>query len=170
MKIYFKITDVLLNEIRRDLARSHKFAYERVGFISCRVGKVNPDGWVMLASKYHPVEDDHYIEDHTAGATIGSDAIRKMMQLAYDEPVSIMHVHEHAHYGLPGLSYIDKREMSQLIPNFWHVRPNLPHAAVVLSNDSICGFAWEPTSKDRIQIDDFTIVGAPMKFIRGQYE
>jgi len=167
MSIYFKITDTLLDEIQQDLSRRHPFAFERVGFIACRVGKVESDGsWVMLASKYHPVEDDHYVEDYTAGATIGSGAIRKMMQLAYDEPVSIVHVHEHPHRGVPGLSYTDDREMNQLIPNFWHVRPNLPHATVVLSKDSMCGFAWEPSSKQRLPIEDFTVVGAPMRFVR----
>lgn len=166
MNIYFKITDALLSEIRQDLARPHKFAYERVGFISCRTGKTESDDWVMLGSKYYPVEDDYYIEDHTVGAKIGSAAIRKMIQLAYDEPVGIVHIHEHSHYGVPKLGYTDKREMAQLIPNFWHVRPNLPHAAIVLSKDSICGFAWEPISNQRVVINDFTIVDAPMKFVR----
>lgn len=170
MSIYFKITNTLLSEIRKDLVRPHAFAFERVGFIACRVGKIGSDSWVMLGSKYYLVEDDHYIEDYTVGAKIGSNAIRKMIQLAYDEPVSIIHIHEHPHYGVPELGSTDKREMAKLIPNFWHVRPNLPHAAIVLSKDSICGFAWEPVSKQRVVIDDFTIVDAPMKFVRGQYE
>lgn len=152
MNIYFKITDDLLNEIKRDLARPHDFAYERVGFISCRVGKVNSSDWIILASTYIPVEDGHYIEGHSAGATIGSDAIRKMLQTAYDNPVSIVHIHEHPHYGKPCLSGIDQREMNKLIPNFWHVRPDLPHAAIVISKDSICGFAWEPTTKKELRL------------------
>lgn len=170
MKINFKITDNLLNAIREDLARPHKFAFERVGFVSCRLGKTGTDGWIMLGSKYYPVEDNHYIEDYSAGATIGSDAIRKMMQLAYDEPVSIVHIHEHSHYGTPRLSRIDERAMNQLIPNFWHVRPNLPHAAIVISQDSMCGYVWEPVTKLRFPIADFTVIGAPMKFIRESYE
>src|SRR4051794_7201842 len=104
MNINFKITDALLGEVKQDLNRPHEFAYERVGFLACRVGRITPGGWIMIASKYYLVEDKDYIEDYSAGATIGSDAIRKMMQIAYDEPVSIVHVHEHSHYGRPMLS------------------------------------------------------------------
>jgi len=170
MNINFKITDSLLEEIVQDLARPHPFAFERVGFVACRVGNIDSEGWVILGSEYYPVEDNHYIKDKAVGAKIGSDAIRKMMELAYNEPVSIVHIHAHDHYGVPELGRTDKREMALLIPNFWHVRPNLPHAAIVLSKDSMCGFAWEPVSKQRLAMDDFTIVGAPMKFVRGQYE
>ncbi len=142
---------------RRDLARPHTFAYERVGFIACRVGKTEVDRWVMLASNYYPVEDEHYVRDETVGALINSEAIRKMLQIGYNESVSIVHVHEHSHYGKPRLSHIDEREMNRLIPNFWHVRPNLPHAAVVLSKDSMCGFAWEPRLRQILPINDLLL-------------
>lgn len=168
MNTYFKVTETLLAEIKHDLNRPHDFAVERVGFISCRVGRVESQDWIMLASKYHPVEEHHYIEGHDAGATIGSDAIRKMIQLAYDETVSIVHVHEHPHYGVPKFSkHVDEPEMNRLIPDFWHVRPNFPHGAIVLSVDSMCGFAWDPISKQRFPMNNFTVVGAPMKLIRG---
>lgn len=166
MNISFKITKSLLDVIKQDLARSHDFAFERVGFIACRVGKTAQDEWILLGSQYYPVDDEHYVQDDSVGAQIGSDAIRKVLEIAYGEAVSIVHVHEHPHRGVPRLSRVDDREMAKLIPNFWHVRPNLPHAAIVLSHDSICGFAWEPSIKQRLLIQDFTIVGQPMKFIR----
>jgi hypothetical protein len=120
----------------------------------------------MFAAEYHPVADGDYIENETVGAQIGTDAIRKMMQKAYDEPLSVVHVHQHEHRGVPGLSGIDRREMSKLIPNFWNVRPNLPHAAIVLSLDSMCGVIWNPVTGKNSPMHDFTVVGAPMKFIR----
>ncbi len=168
MNINFKITDTLLKEIMQDLARPHAFAFERVGFLTCRVGKIADDGWVMLGSIYYPVEDNHYVPNDGVGAEINSDAIRKMLEIAYNESVSIVHIHKHAHRGTPELGRVDKREMAQLIPNFWNVRPKLPHAAIVVSEDSMCGFAWEPASKQRFSIGDFTVVGAPLKFIREQ--
>lgn len=170
MKILFKITKPLLEMIRSDLVRSHNFAYERVGFLSCRVGKNGMGDWVLLAAEYHQVDDQDYLKDETVGATIGPDAIRKMMQKAYDDPVSIVHLHEHCHLGTPRLSSVDYTEMAKLIPNFWNVRPQLPHAALVLSYDSICGFAWEPASGKRIPIEDFSIVGSPLMFIRNKDE
>lgn len=166
MSISLKITNSLLNTIKQDLSRPHDFAYERVGFIACRVGKTVDDGWILLGSQYYPVNDDHYIQDDSVGAQIGTDAIRKMLEVAYNEPVSIIHVHEHPHRGTPRLSRVDDREMAKLIPNFWHVRPNFPHAALVLSQDSMCGFAWEPSLKERVPIHSFTVVGQPMKFIK----
>jgi hypothetical protein len=166
MRTHFKISRNLLDEIREDLARPHAFAYERVGFITCKAGKLKDDGWVLLAGNYHPVEDEDYIEDDTVGALIGSAAIRKMMQRAYDDPYGIVHVHMHDHFGLPEPSSIDSRETSKLIPNFWNVRRHFPHAAVVLSRDSMSGTVWDPSSKTKSGIEDCTIVGQPMQFIR----
>ena len=166
MRTHFKIPRKLLDDIREDLARPHAFAYERVGFITCKVGKLENDGWILLATDYHPVEDEDYVEDDSVGALIGSAAIRKMMQQAYDEPCSVVHVHSHEHSGRPGPSIVDVREMTKLIPNFWNVRRNFPHAAVVLSRDSMSGSLWDPLSKMKFEIEDFTVVGAPMQFIR----
>ncbi len=159
----------MLDEIRADLSRPHSFAYERVGFVTCKVGKFDGEGWIILAANYHPVEDEDYVKDESVGAMIGSAAIRKMMQRAYDEPYSVVHVHMHEHSGRPSPSATDAREMAKLIPNFWNVRRNFPHAAVILSFDSMSGTVWDPSSKSRFAIDDFTVVGAPMQFIRTEH-
>ena len=166
MNVLFKISEALLNEVRHDLARRHEFAYERVGFLACRAAILEPEGWVLLGAKYYPIADEDYLPDNSVGAMIGSDAIRKALQIAYNEPLSMVHVHLHPHRGQTEFSSIDERETAKMIPNFWHVRPNLPHAAIVLSLDSLCGFVWEPASKQRLPINDITVVGTPMKFIR----
>lgn len=166
MRSHVKIPRILLDEIQEDLARPHAFAYERVGFITCKAGKLKDNGWVLLASNYYPVEDEDYVEDDSVGALIGSAAIRKMMQRAYDDPYCIVHVHMHDHPGRPRPSPTDSREMSKLIPNFWNVRRNFPHAGIILSRDSMSGTIWDPLSKTRFQIEDLSVVGAPMQFIR----
>jgi hypothetical protein len=162
----FKIGDSLLGEIKRDLLRPHPFAYERVGFLACRTARLEPQGWLLLGARYYPIADADYLPDDSVGALIGSDAIRKALQIAYNEPLSMAHFHLHRHHGMTGFSPTDKRETAKMIPDFWKVRPNHPHAAVILSLDSLCGILWEPGSREQLPITDFTVVGAPMKFVR----
>jgi hypothetical protein len=59
MKIIFKITRDMLEQIKTDLARPHPFAFERVGFIYVRRGTL-AEGQLLLAASYHPVRDEHY--------------------------------------------------------------------------------------------------------------
>jgi hypothetical protein len=47
MTAQFKITRHLLETIRRDLARSHPVANERVGFISAGLSSADDDLWVL---------------------------------------------------------------------------------------------------------------------------
>jgi len=166
MKIIFKLTEVLLQRVKEDLRRPHPFAFERVGFISSRSGRIPPNGWVILGYDYHPVDDEDYVPCASVGALIGPGAMRKALQVAYNEPLSMVHVHSHDHRGTPAFSKVDLRESARFVPNVWNVRPNLPHAAIVLSEDSLCGFGWEPGSQRRIPIGDFTIVGVPLRIIR----
>lgn len=166
MRTHFKIQRTLLNRVRQDLVRQHSHAYERVGFLVCKIDRLDNDGWLILAADYLSVADEDYVEDDSFGAMIGSTAIRKMMQIAYDEPVSIVHVHMHEHEGRPRPSFTDIEEMAELMPNFWHVRPNFPHAAIVLSLDSMEGTVWNPESKSKSKISDLTVVGLPMQLIR----
>ena len=50
MNVIFKATQALVSEIRSDLRRAHPYAAERVGFISCRAGRLT-DGLVILAHR-----------------------------------------------------------------------------------------------------------------------
>lgn len=93
MRVAFKITRALLNNVLDDLRRSHPFAAERVGFVSCRVGRLEPSGWVVLAHNFHPVADDDYLRDRTVGAMMGPAAIRKALQIALSNEVCVFHVH-----------------------------------------------------------------------------
>lgn len=162
MTTHFKITRKLLDGIRRDLDRRHAFAAERVGFISCKVGALASGGVVILAHAYQPVEDDDYLNDPAVGAMMGPDAIRKAMQHAYNENVSMFHVHTHDHLGTPWFSKIDLREAKKFVPDFWNVRPEMPHGALVLSMDSLAGLCWLPATRQTEEISKFLIIGAPL--------
>lgn len=162
MMIHFKITRRLLDEIRHDLDRRHAFAAERVGFISCKVGALASSGVVILAHAYHPVENDDYLNDPTVAAMMGPGAIRKAMQRAYNDNVSMFHVHMHDHLGSPWFSDIDLREAKKFVPDFWNVKPEMPHGALVLSMDSIAGLCWLPAARGSVKITKISVVGAPL--------
>lgn len=161
MRFTFKITRHLLERIRADLRRTHAHALERVGFITCRFALIGGHDLLCLAHGYLPVADEDYIEDKRFGALIGSAAFRKAMQLAYTQDVGLFHVHLHDHDGVPLPSGIDERETAKFVPDFFHVRPNLPHGAIVLSSDSLSGRIWLNNAKPQA-FHDLTVVGAPL--------
>jgi hypothetical protein len=162
MPVNFKLLTNLANGIRTDLRRPHAFAAERVGFVSCRVGRT-PDGIVILAHGYHPVEDSDYVDDQSVGAMMGSGAIRKALQLAYSSPVSMFHIHLHDHPGRTRFSRVDARETARFVPDFFNVRPELPHGAIVLSQDSAYGMCWPLAESQPVAISEFVFVGTSIK-------
>jgi hypothetical protein len=166
MKVNFKTTRALLGNVYDDLRPPHPFAAERVGFLSCRVGALKPGGWVILAHAFHTVADADYLRDHSVGAMMGPDAIRKALQVALSCEVCMFHVHIHGHRGRPWFSGIDLRETAKFVPDFWHVRPHMVHGAIVLSHDSMAGLCWHPQASAPVRISEFSIVGAPMCLIR----
>lgn len=165
MKILFKITKQLLNEVKTKLERPHPFAFERVGFVLCRAGALEDGGVVILAHSMHDVADDDYLDDPNVGATMGPAAIRKALQGAYNQKVSVFHVHLHAHSGKPSFSRVDSSETTKFVPDFWNVQPDLPHGAIVFSEDSACGRCWVPRRREAVEISQFTIVGLPTRRI-----
>ena len=161
MTVRLKITCRLLEAIRRDLARPHRFAHERVGFISAGLSSADDDLWV-LARAYRPVADDDYLPDPSVGAMMGPEAIRKALQWAMSESVAIFHVHTHGGRGRPGFSGIDLREQGKFVPNFFQIAPRCPHGALVLSDNSAHGHIWLDGGKPYEVITSFVVVGAPL--------
>jgi hypothetical protein len=166
MKIIFKITNTLLDEVRDDLVRTHEFAAERVGFFVCRVASLPSGGAVILVHDYKPVEDADYVDDPTVGAMMGPGAIRKALEFALNNKSGMFHVHMHEHLDRPRFSRVDTRESAKFVPDFWNVRPEMPHGAVVLSKDSACGFCWIPGVSKPAEITDVKFIGSPMSSIR----
>lgn len=158
MKAVFRINRTLVDQIHEDLSRPHRFAHERVGFVACKTAALQ-DGLLVLAESYRPIHDDDYEDDRTVGAMMGPGAIRKALQFAFQNPVAMFHVHRHEHRGQPGFSRTDARESAKFVPDFWKVRPSLPHGAIVLSLDGIAGSWWDPATRQIQPIDEFAILG-----------
>lgn len=162
MKVHFKITDTLLNQILDDLRRPHPIAFERVGFVACG-GGLTSDGLILVARSFHPVHDEDYESDSFVGAKINSRAIQRALALVYAKSHVMLFVHEHAHQGTPAPSKVDQDCWNELIPNFWHVRPELPHGALVLSQDRAMGLLWVPKQPRPLPITDFSVVGRQLQ-------
>lgn len=164
MKILFRIPQGLLRQIHADLDRPHAFAAERVGFISCRQSLLS-DGMAILAQGYHSVSDLDYVDNPKFGAMISGAAFRKMLSLAYKEPVNIFHVHRHECLGKPGFSRADLAESQKFIPDFWKVRPGISHGIIVLSHDSAQGLWWDPEDRRPKPINEIQVIGMPLQWI-----
>jgi hypothetical protein len=165
MNVVFRISRDLLRIVQRDLARPHLFASERVGFLACRPGALGHDEVLILAESFHSIADDDYVESKLVGAMMGSAAIRKALQIAYSDRMSMFHIHMHEHFGRPSFSSVDLRESAVFVPDFWHVCPSHPHGALVLSKDSAAGLCWYPGARHPLPIGEIVIVGAPMEVI-----
>jgi len=159
----FKITQRLLAEVKTQLRRPHSFAYERVGFLLCRVGLLDQGGVVILSHSLHDVADEDYVDDQSVGAMMGPGAIRKALQTAYNQKASMFHVHLHLHGGKPHFSGIDEEETAKFVPDFWNVQPDLPHGAIVFSDDSAFGKCWIPGHQTPVEIATFAVVGVPTR-------
>ncbi len=160
MKTTFKITRKLFESIKSDLLRPHAFAHERMGWIRCRVANFSKNCLLILAHDYYPVDDLDYIKTLKAAAMMNSTAIRKALQLALNQKISIFHVHLHNHAGATGFSMTDREETNKFIPPFLNVRPEMPHGAVVFSQTSIAGRCWYREGQI-INLNKLVIVGEP---------
>jgi hypothetical protein len=166
MKITFKIPQGLLTEIHRDLSVPHEFAAERMGFVACGASHFGADGILFLGDTYHPVADRHYVDDPHVGAMMNSDAIRSALEIGYNRNVAMFHVHRHEHYGRPRFSKVDRRESARFVPDFFKVRPSLPHGVLVLSHDSMAGLCWLAREKHSVEIQEFVVVGPQIPVLR----
>lgn len=164
--VELRLTRQLLESVQIDLSRPHPFAAERVTFLTAFPASLGAQGLVLLAAAHHPVQDEHYERDDTVGAMLGAAAFRRMLQVAYNSPVSILHVHRHDHRGNPWFSSVDIQEARRYVPDFWKVRNGFPHGIVVLSYDAAAGLIWLPGFSNQVRISRITIVGAPTKEIR----
>ena len=75
----------------------------------------------------------------------------------------MLFVHAHEHSGKPHPSRVDVDCWRELIPNFWHVRPELPHGGLILSDDNAMGTVWVPNQTDVFPISKFTLVGRQLR-------
>lgn len=157
MTVIFRSTQAFVREVRRDLIRPHSFAAERVGWISTRTMAAGRK-LIVQAENYYPVNDADYIDDSRVGAMMDQEAIRKALNVALLNPVGVFHVHLHHHHGRPIFSGVDLRGQADVMPDFFTVRPDQPHGALVLSLDRITGRVW--LRPDAVHpISEFNLVG-----------
>lgn len=166
MNVAIKMRGRLYDEIRCDLERPHPFAFERVGFTFGKIGTAADDGRLVLLTRYHPIPDDHYIDDPTVGARIGPDAMTWAMQAVYHGRATregIFHIHMHGCAGETGMSRTDAREVPAMIPGFQSVGREAAHGIMILSLDH--GSAWVrlPGSKDLEPCSSVSVIGNPVR-------
>lgn len=157
--IRYKMSQNLFAEILADLHRPHKFARERVGFLAAGLS-LHDEHCTLLAHSYQPVADNEYIDDPSVGAMIGPDAMHKAMAWAYDKRIALLHIHAHGGSGIPGFSGVDVRESNKFVPDFFKVRPERPHGAIVLSNTHAFGRIWLTPTMPARTIHEFHLIGA----------
>lgn len=166
MTVLFRTTADFMVRVRSDLLRRHPFAHERVGFITVRAAQ-GRERLVLLANEYYPVADEDYLRDPSVGAMIGQEALRKALEIALLNPVGVFHVHMH---DLPSrrrlwFSPVDLREQAKFVPDFFKVRRDMPHGAVVLSPHSAAGRAWIAPS-EVVNIAEFNETGERLRIKR----
>ena len=165
MRFSLRIPAHLLDQVHRDLDRSHDFAGERVGFLTCKLAEGDAH-ILLLGCTYLSVNDAHYLPSATMGALISGAAFRVALQAALKEPCCILHVHRHEHFGTPTFSRVDLREYDRFIPDFWKVRPELPHGALLLSRDSGIGKIWSPEPPSPVALSEITVIGRTFRALR----
>lgn len=158
-----RIPTELYIRVREELARRHEFAYERVGFLSAKLGNSTGYEPLVLITKYYPVPDNQYIEDPHSGARINSDAIRDAMQRVLDTGQGEFHVHCHAHRGRPGFSSMDLEETPRIVSSLQVAGPTQAHGMVLLSNDHCVAYVWMPGTDQPVVANRVSVVGYPLE-------
>jgi len=162
MNILLKITAGLLASVRADLERPHRFAFERVGFLTAGAARVQ-DGFLLVCRSYHPIADEDYERSNSVGAQIGSSAMRKGIEAAYANSSSLIHIHTHGGVGDPEFSGVDLRSAPGFVPGFFNALPRMPHGLVVLSDDSARGLLWTGRNDEPHNINGFVQVGSAVQ-------
>lgn len=159
MKIHIKIAETLLAQVRADLDRQHPFALERVGFLTAGATRSRDGDILLLCRSYHPVADEDYEASAAVGAQIGSDAMRKAIEVAHPGKSSLLHIHTHGGRGAPTFSRTDLLSGATFVPGFFNALPCTPHGLLVLSNTSATGLMWTAKNAKPQYVDGFTQVG-----------
>jgi hypothetical protein len=166
MKVEIRIPSTIRAEAMKDLARPHRFAFERVGFLATRTTLLGPDHHLVLVTGYHPVPDEHYIDDDSVGACIGGDAIRAAMQRVIDEGNGQLHVHLHDHTGPTGPSSTDRKGLPPVVRSLATVGPSQASGYFILSSDSAWAELRVPGVAEPVPATKITSVGFPLLFLK----
>lgn len=163
MSLQIRIERRVFEEVRKDLARPHKVAHERIGFLSASVGNQKGVEQIVLLHDYVSVPESFYIRDHLVGARINGDAIRMAMQKIMDSKKGLFHVHAHPGIGKPFFSRTDLNEQPKLLKDFRKVGKDYIHGLFLLSEDSCSSLAFFPNGSSLEKVDSISIVGFPFE-------
>lgn len=168
MNYQARLPESMLAAIHADLSRPHAHAWERVGFLHCRIGAA-PGRCLLLAQTYLPVADADYIESDSMGAVLGPTAFRLALQMAYQRQGPVFHLHRHDHRGIPSFSQVDLRESAKFMPDFWKVAPTQPHGTLLLSLDAVAGRIWCPQDRAVHPLTDIVSIGTAVLRLGGHH-
>lgn len=160
-----KLTTELHGRVLADLRRPHPIAYERVGFLSSRLGNRDGSNLQVFLVDYFPVPDACYMEDKGVGARIDSVAIRTAKQQVLDTDNGIFHVHLHDWMGTPGFSATDRDEIPPIVESCRSLSVNSAHGILVLSKDKANCLVWRPSATAMVPADRISVVGHPLRFL-----
>jgi hypothetical protein len=164
MNTDIRMTRGLYDTMRRDLARPHNFAAERVGFVRAALGG-GYESVIVLLMSYWPVPDDQYVNDPYVGARISGIAIRGAMQDVLSGTHGLFHVHLHDHIGRTKLSRTDQAEIPKLVSSFRHVGASQAHGSIIFTRDHCLAHVWLPNSQAMVPARKVSIVGYPMELL-----
>ncbi|MER3317006.1 MAG: ThiF family adenylyltransferase [Allomuricauda sp.] len=163
-KVTLRITEELCNQIKKDLSRPHKFAYERVGFVIGNSKTISENEDIICLSEYITIDDDHYIKDESVGARINEDAIRNAMQIAMNRKCSIFHVHVHYGEEIPEFSLTDLDELPNIADAMVNANSSNVHGVLLLSSNGANAILRIKKSKGNVQLKKIAVVGYPISF------
>ncbi len=169
-KVTIRISKSLCDQIRKDLSRPHKFAFERVGFVIGYSTSISENEDLICISEYIKIDDDNYIKDNTVGARINSDAIRKGMQIAMNKKCSVFHVHVHLGKETPEFSLTDLEELPKIAEAMVNANSRNVHGVLILNSNGANAILKIKESKGNVCLKKVTIVGYPMFFNQTSYE
>ncbi len=160
MTVHLKIPHHIYQKMIIDLARPHSFAFERIGFLRCKIGNRKASAQLILAADYWPVPDDQYVPDEFSGARINSQAIRDALQTAFSTGDGIFHVHMHDFPGIPVFSLMDCEEIPRVVESLTFANPEMPHGMLVLGHDLASANVVMPGGKLQ-PVDRIAVIGQP---------
>ena len=155
-----RLTHALHQQMMVDLQRPHPFALERVGFLFGALG-TGESGQFVLAKRYSPVADEHYVDAPDVGAMINDQAIRAAREQSLCSGDGVFHVHLHHSRGVPRFSRIDLDGYRVMVPAFRPMAAKAPHGALLLSLDNATGLVIWP-SEEAMRPSPVRLVGFPM--------
>jgi len=167
MNIKVRVPRKLIEAVRADLLRPHRFAAERVGFLFGRLASTGAESSLVLMTGYEPVADEYYVEDARSGARINTHAIRGAMQGVLDRGQGGFHVHLHHWPGRPTLSRMDAEEIPKVVTGLQRVGPTLAHGLVLLHDEECAAWVWLPDNVTVVQATSVSVVGFPTNVFGG---